>query len=527
MVSVAWGIDGSGFLKDTTASTRIGIGKTPTVPLDVVGDSILGGNTTIGAGAAGVDYTLIFDGETNDGVLTWKEDEDLFEFGDKVNVLGQLGVGLARDAGTLHVKTSSAGVVTPTTDADDVFIEVGTDGGATIHTPDANFSNFYFGSPSDFVGAALSWKFDDLAFNVGTGVASAVLNLKSGNGVTAVSIDGNGKTTLNVAADTNGDVQINTGTTGITALFKASNGFVSIGHGVPSVILDVEDTTASLFTRTTTSSVTFLAGISILVQSSVNVADGFGSGISFRLEDDTSGSVGIGFIGAVRDGADNSGKLQFHSGTNGATLAMSIDAAGEVDIVEHMTPTTFLGSASNLMDRTTTAVTSALTVLDLKATSSNNVTGDLGPGLRFQFEDDTSGTKNIGFIAAQRDGSDTEGKLSFLTGTNGVETMLTIVSNGDVAIVVGNLDISATGKGLGIKEGDATDSVGSATLVAGTVIVSNTNIATGDIIMLSRFTIGGTAGFLNYTIINGTSFTITSASGSDTSVVNYFIIRTL
>jgi hypothetical protein len=34
----------------------------------------------IGVGAAGIDYELTFDGETNDGVLRWMEDEDYFEF---------------------------------------------------------------------------------------------------------------------------------------------------------------------------------------------------------------------------------------------------------------------------------------------------------------------------------------------------------------------------------------------------------------------------------------------------------------
>ena len=35
-------------------------------------------NVTIGVGAAGVDYTLTFDGEDNDGVITWDEDNDVF-----------------------------------------------------------------------------------------------------------------------------------------------------------------------------------------------------------------------------------------------------------------------------------------------------------------------------------------------------------------------------------------------------------------------------------------------------------------
>ncbi len=38
----------------------------------------------IGSGAAGVDYQLKFDGENNDGLLVWKEDEDYFSFADHV-----------------------------------------------------------------------------------------------------------------------------------------------------------------------------------------------------------------------------------------------------------------------------------------------------------------------------------------------------------------------------------------------------------------------------------------------------------
>jgi len=44
------------------------------------------GNMIIGNGDAGTDYTLTFDGETNDGVVTWMEDEDYFDFDKPVQV---------------------------------------------------------------------------------------------------------------------------------------------------------------------------------------------------------------------------------------------------------------------------------------------------------------------------------------------------------------------------------------------------------------------------------------------------------
>ena len=49
-------------------------------------DLILDSDVIIGSGAAGVDYSLTFDGETHDGVVTWMEDEDYFEFSDDVMI---------------------------------------------------------------------------------------------------------------------------------------------------------------------------------------------------------------------------------------------------------------------------------------------------------------------------------------------------------------------------------------------------------------------------------------------------------
>jgi hypothetical protein len=42
------------------------------------------GDITWGSGAAGKDYVLTVDGETNDGVITWMEDEDYFKFSDDI-----------------------------------------------------------------------------------------------------------------------------------------------------------------------------------------------------------------------------------------------------------------------------------------------------------------------------------------------------------------------------------------------------------------------------------------------------------
>ena len=72
--------DNANFFYDDT-NDRVGIGtNTPNNTLQVAG------NVTIGDSAAGVDYTLTFDGESNDGIITWMEDEDYFRFADSIHL---------------------------------------------------------------------------------------------------------------------------------------------------------------------------------------------------------------------------------------------------------------------------------------------------------------------------------------------------------------------------------------------------------------------------------------------------------
>ncbi len=88
---------------------------------------------------------------------------------------------------------------------------------------------------------------------------------------------------------------------------------------------------------------------------------------------------------------------------------------------------------------------------------------------------------------------------------------------------------------LQIKGGAVTDFVGTGVLTAGTQTIANTNIATGDIILLTRIAVNASTslGALTYTISNGASFTVTSATLStpgstetgDASSYDYFIVR--
>lgn len=98
---------------------------------------------------------------------------------------------------------------------------------------------------------------------------------------------------------------------------------------------------------------------------------------------------------------------------------------------------------------------------------------------------------------------------------------------GDVTLSTGNLLISTIGKGPQIKTG-TNAKIGTAVLVGGTVTVANTSVTANSRIFLTSNTDGGTPGFLRVsTKTVGTSFVITSSSGTDTSTVAWMIIESI
>jgi hypothetical protein len=94
-----------------------------------------------------------------------------------------------------------------------------------------------------------------------------------------------------------------------------------------------------------------------------------------------------------------------------------------------------------------------------------------------------------------------------------------------LAVNNADLDINTVGRGLQIKEG-SNARMGQATLVAGSVTVNNTTVTGSTRIFLSCASRGGTQGFLDIsTVTVGTSFTIRSSNGADTSVINWLLIE--
>ena len=166
------------------------------------------GHVTIGDGTAGVDYTLTFNGETSDGVLTWMEDEDYFQFADAVlldltltvsgttHSTGRLSAGLLGTDGTAHILTASAGTVAANANADEGVFENSGNTGISILAPDANVCSVYFGTPSDNLGAFFQWDYSGTAFTMGSHIAGGTLRFSTAINQTALTIDASQDTTI-------------------------------------------------------------------------------------------------------------------------------------------------------------------------------------------------------------------------------------------------------------------------------------------------------------------------------------------
>jgi len=114
-----------------------------------------------------------------------------------------------------------------------------------------------------------------------------------------------------------------------------------------------------------------------------------------------------------------------------------------------------------------------------------------------------------------------------IAGTNATLTnrVALWVQADDVWISNGHLKLRTAGKGIFVKEG-TNATMGSATLVAGTVTVSTTAVNANSRIFLTSQVDGGTPGFLRVSSRTaGTSFVITSGSATDTSTVAWIIIE--
>jgi len=140
----------------------------------------------------------------------------------------------------------------------------------------------------------------------------------------------------------------------------------------------------------------------------------------------------------------------------------------------------------------------------------------------------TAGAGSSGFISFLRNatqvgflGADASNNLTVVLGDGATVGVTVDRSTGAVSLLA-DLVFLTVAKGLQFKSG-ANGRVGSLTLSSGTLTVNNSSVTAKTKIMLNRTSTAGTPGFTSVTYVVGTSFTVTSSSGTDSSTFDYLL----
>ena len=152
---------------------------------------LLGNTLTFGAATAGTDVVITFDGETNDGVFSWMEDEDHFKFSDDVVIDGTKRLYFNDEGGEyLHGDGTDLNIVA----------------GADINIP-ANVGLTFGDDGEKIEGDGTDLTITGNNINL---TATADVNIPSGVGITfatAEKIESDG-TDLSITVGSGGDINI-------------------------------------------------------------------------------------------------------------------------------------------------------------------------------------------------------------------------------------------------------------------------------------------------------------------------------
>ena len=160
---------------------------------------LLGNTLTFGAGTADTDITITFDGETNDGVFKWMEDEDHFEFSDDILIASTEKIQFRDTA--IYINSSADGQLDLVADTEIQIAATTVDINGLVDIS----GNLSVGGNLDVTGTF------DLSDSNFTNAGNIQLDSISGDGDTDTSITFSGSDVITFANGGTGQVTFNNG----------------------------------------------------------------------------------------------------------------------------------------------------------------------------------------------------------------------------------------------------------------------------------------------------------------------------
>ena len=386
---------------------------------------LLGTSLTIGDGTAGTDIAVTFDGETNDGVLTWMEDEDRFDFADKVKIVESTDVDVADTSVGALVINGGTVVSKDLLVGDDIFL-------------DSDASAIKFGDDQDIT---LTHAADaSLALAGAGGTTGLIINNTASDGDPFLAFALSGTQTFTMGIDDGDGDAFKIGTSAMgtdTRLSIGSGGDFTVNTDT-ATFTSANSTDPVVIIKNTTSD-TSAGRLHFVKDKGTAGADGDDIGtIEFISDDDAQNQTSFAkIVAGVSESAhtDESGKLTFYvAESDGTNTALT---AGLVLEGEHATD----GEVDVTIGAGATSTTSVVGVLDVVS----DITGST-----LNADGDTSAGDNaaIGYTAGEGLILTGQGSTNDVTIKNDADADVLSIATGTTILTI-NDDVKVVGRAYG------------------------------------------------------------------------------
>jgi len=542
---------------------------------------LLGTAITIGDGTSGTDIAVTFDGESADGVLTWMEDEDYFEFSDDILIASTEKLQFRDTAIYINSSTDgqldliadgavlidTAGDITLDADGGDVVFK---DGGTQFASLTNTSGNLIIKSGST---TAVTFSGANTTFAGTVTIGSAVISeaeLEVLDGATLTTaelniLDGDTSATSTTVADADRVVFNDAGTmkqvavTDLAAYFDdeitAMPNLTSVGTLTTLTVDSIIINGTTIGHTSDTDAITIASGGNVTLSQNLTVTgDLTVSGDDITMGTNTAGnllvadgtnfnSIAVGSLSEISTVASDDVLLAVDTSGGGlkkitrATLTAGIVSGSEIsNVVEDTTPQ--LGGNLDMNGQDIVTTSNADIDLAPNGTGKVVVKGNTNPGtIVFNCESNSHGqtvksqphSASVTNVLTLPAGGDQEivGTVATQTLTNKTLTSpviatvtgstITLDSAGDVTLDAGGADVVL--KDDGTTYGSLTNSSGELVIKSGSTPTAAMTFSGANVTLEGNLTVSGTTTTVNSATVNLNDHNIVLDSGNSTSAV--------